>query len=144
MAVLLICSRVWAGRCEDLAKTKLSGVTIDQAQSVTSGTFVPAYGAPLKDLQPFCRVALTARPSKDSDIKIELWLPDNNWNGRLQGTGNGGFAGRISYGALAAGLKHGYAVVNTDMGMADAERLRCRYLRQSPGTLERLGLSRHS
>ena len=118
MAILLFCLRAWAGRCEDLAKTKSSGVTIDQAQPVTSGTFVPAYGAPLKDLQPFCRVALTARPSKDSDIKIELWLPETNWNGRLQGTGNGGFAGRISYAPLAAGLKHGYAVVNTDMGMA--------------------------
>ena len=36
----------------------------------------------------------------------------------LQGTGNGGFAGNISYGALAEGLRRGYAVANTDMGMA--------------------------
>lgn len=45
-------------------------------------------------------------------------MPEANWNGRLEGTGNGGFAGNIAYGALAEGIKHGYAAVNTDMGMA--------------------------
>ena len=45
-------------------------------------------------------------------------MPQSDWNQRLEGTGNGGFAGKISYGALAEGLRRGYAVANTDMGMA--------------------------
>ena len=45
-------------------------------------------------------------------------MPQAGWNQRLEGTGNGGFAGKISYGALAEGVKRGYAVANTDMGMA--------------------------
>jgi feruloyl esterase len=38
------------------------------------------------------------------------------WNGKFLGTGNGAFAGAIRYNQLIGGLKHGYAVVNTDMG----------------------------
>jgi hypothetical protein len=29
----------------------------------------------------FCRVAATLKPSGDSDIKIEVWLPLSGWNG---------------------------------------------------------------
>ena len=58
------------------------------------------------------------KPSADSDILVEIWMPQSDWNQRLEGTGNGGFAGKISYGALAEGLRRGYAVANTDMGMA--------------------------
>jgi feruloyl esterase len=60
----------------------------------------------------------TVKPSADSDILVEIWMPRADWNQRLEGTGNGGFAGKMSYGALAEGLRHGYAVANTDMGMA--------------------------
>jgi hypothetical protein len=28
-------------------------------------------------------------------IKMELWLPAENWNGKFMGTGNGFFAGSI-------------------------------------------------
>ena len=45
-------------------------------------------------------------------------MPEADWNQRFEGTGNGGFAGKISYGALAEGLRRGFAVANTDMGMA--------------------------
>ena len=45
-------------------------------------------------------------------------MPQSGWNERFEGTGNGGFAGTISYNALAEGLRRGYAVANTDMGMA--------------------------
>ena len=57
-----------------------------------------------KNLPAFCRVAATIRPSKDSDIKIEVWLPADGWNGKFQGVGNGGWTGSISYPALMAAL----------------------------------------
>jgi len=60
-------------------------------------------------LPAFCRVAAKLRPSSDSDIKIEVWLPVSGWNGKLQSVGNGGWAGFISYPALALGLADGYA-----------------------------------
>jgi feruloyl esterase len=68
------------------------------------------------DLPPFCRVAATLRPSADSDIKIEVWLPLTNWNGKFQAVGNGGFAGSIEYNFMAAALRSGYATSSTDGG----------------------------
>ena len=59
---------------------------------------------------------MTAKPTSDSDIKIALWLPISNWNGRFQGFGNGGFAGAIDYGQIGAALKLGYAAAATDAG----------------------------
>ena len=44
-------------------------------------------------------------------------MPESGWNSRFEGTGNGGFAGGISWGSLAGELKRGFAVANTDMGM---------------------------
>jgi feruloyl esterase len=61
-------------------------------------------------------VAATLTPSSDSDIKVEVWLPVENWNKKLQSVGNGGWAGVISYPALANALREGYAAASTDTG----------------------------
>jgi hypothetical protein len=61
-------------------------------------------------------VELTARPSADSDIRIEVWLPAEGWNGRLLSVGNGGFGGAIGYRSLADVLRHGFATAATDTG----------------------------
>jgi feruloyl esterase len=63
----------------------------------------------------FCRVAATLAPSSDSEIKIEVWLPEN-WNGKLQGNGNGGWSGQIVPRVLSEGLQRGYATAMTDTG----------------------------
>jgi feruloyl esterase len=114
----LFAAPAFAGNCESLATLHLPHTTITRAETVAEGTFIPPEGKPLPDLPAFCRVTATTRPSPDSDILVEIWMPQSDWNQRLEGTGNGGFAGKISYGALAEGLKRGYAVANTDMGMA--------------------------
>ncbi len=65
---------------------------------------------------PFCRVTATLKPSGDSNIKIEVWLPLEGWNGKMMGAGDFGWAGSIMYGGLLIGLEHGYATVSTDTG----------------------------
>jgi feruloyl esterase len=107
-----------AASCDGLAALQLPHTSIVKAEVVTGGTFASATGMPLADLPPFCRVTAEVKPSADSDILVEIWMPQAGWNERLEGTGNGGFAGKIGYGALAEGLRRGYAVANTDMGMA--------------------------
>ena len=57
-------------------------------------------------------------PTNDSDIRVEVWLPTSGWNGKLQAVGNGGWAGSISYTALAAAVTSGYAAAATDTGHA--------------------------
>ena len=108
-----------AASCESLAGLSRSGVTITAAQAVSAGDFTPPTGAggtPVRNLPAFCRVAATLRPSADSDIRIEVWMPASNWNGRFQGVGNGGWAGTISYGALGLAIAAGYAGASTDAG----------------------------
>ena len=110
-----------AATCESLASLTLPNTTITLAQSVAAGAFaVPGAGAAggtaMSDLPAFCRVAATLKPSSDSDIKIEVWLPAANWNGKFQAVGNGGWAGAIAYPAMADALRRGYATSSTDTG----------------------------
>jgi feruloyl esterase len=117
LRVLLIAfaciSPLSATPCQALLHQSFPQTQVTLAEELTTGHF-----AALSGLPPFCRVAATIRPTPDSDIRVEAWLPLAHWSGRALGTGNGGFAGKISYSALAAGLKSGDAVANTDMGMA--------------------------
>ena len=67
-------------------------------------------------LPAFCRVAATLKPSSDSDIKIEVWMPTENWNGKYQAVGNGAFSGSVNYPQMAPALARGYATSSTDTG----------------------------
>src|SRR5215467_4311674 len=131
--------------CDDMSRLNIPNVKIDSAQLVAPGKFTPppaprvgaapepngvvregrGRGAaapatpppnPYTSLPAFCRVQLTAKPSSDSDIKIEVWMPQNGWNGKFQGVGNGGWAGVISYSAMADAVRAGYASASTDTG----------------------------
>jgi feruloyl esterase len=114
---------VSAATCEGLAELKLPNTTITAAQSVAAGAFAPPSGsaAPYKELPAFCRVAGVIKPTNDSEIKFEVWLPGANWNGKFHGIGNGGFAGSISYTGLAGALARGYATASTDTGHSGAD-----------------------
>lgn len=108
--------------CEDLGSRTFGDASVSSAQLVTAGTFMP----PAPDYMPFsmdyaalpafCRVTGTIRPTADSDIRFELWLPADHWNGRFLQTGNGGAAGLIVYSSMVEPLLRGYAVANTDTG----------------------------
>src|SRR5580693_1651919 len=47
-----------------------------------------ARGAATPTLPAYCHVAATLKPSSDSDIKMELYLPAEGWNGKFQMLGN--------------------------------------------------------
>ena len=108
----------FAASCEGLASLSLPQAKITSAQVVAAGAFTPPTGRPdpYKNVPEFCRVSATLTPSSDSDIKVEFWLPTAGWNRKLQVVGNGGWAGTISYGALAESLRNGYAAASTDTG----------------------------
>jgi feruloyl esterase len=114
-----------AGTCDSLATLAVAQGTVTLAQEVAAGAFTPPAGRgrggasganPYGRVGAFCRVALTLKPSPRSDIKAEVWLPAGGWNGKLQVVGNGGFAGTISYPAMANALVAGYASASTDTG----------------------------
>ena len=111
-----------AASCESLSHLSLPQTQITSAANVPAGAFTPPVpvrtaeeaaqpASPFAHLPAFCRVAATLTPSSDSDIKIEVWLPASGWNSKLQSVGNGGWAGVISYTALARGVAEGYAAI---------------------------------
>lgn len=111
--------------CERLAQLTVPGTKIAVAQSVPAGAFVAGFPAMSKEsnlstfyksLPAFCRIVAEARPTADSDIKIEIWMPATGWNGKFQGLGNGGFAGQIDYRQLGTAVSRGYAAAATDTG----------------------------
>ena len=110
--------------CESLAGLASSSSKITLAQSVPAGAFTPPpspappTGPPTsyRDVPTFCRVLAELTPTRDSDIKIEVWMPTVGWNGKYRGQGNGGFAGTIDYPGLASAVKRGYATAGTDTG----------------------------
>ena len=114
-----------ADACDGLAHLMLPATKI-VARVVAAGTFAgppaPFTGRDMsafyKSLPPFCRVSASAMPTSDSDIKIEVWMPVSGWNGRLQGLGNGGFAGLIDFPNLGVAMSKGYAATATDAGHA--------------------------
>jgi len=108
--------------CDALGQVPLTNATILSAESVAAGAFTPptpanaAAAATFKSLPAFCRIAARLTPSTDSDIRVEVWLPQAGWNRKLQAAGNGGLGGTIPYPALAAAVRAGYAAVATDTG----------------------------
>ena len=113
--------------CEQLAQLALPNARITSAQTIAAGTFTPPaataawlIGNPslYKQLPAFCRVTADDKPTPDSDIKIEIWMPTTGWNGKFRGQGNGGFAGEIDYRSLALAVLQGYASAATDTGHA--------------------------
>ena len=110
-----------AETCESLSKLALKDSTITLAATVPGGELsLPGVSGnsarQYKELPAFCRVAATLTPTSDSEIKVEVWLPAADWNGKFQAVGNGGWAGVISYGAMAQALRRGYATASTDTG----------------------------
>ena len=115
-----------AQSCESLASLTLPNTKITLAQTVDAGAFRPpttdgaappaAAARAFANLTAFCRVTATVKPTSDSDIKIEVWLPASGWNGKFQAVGNGGWAGTIPYPAMGAALGAGYATAGTDTG----------------------------
>lgn len=111
-----------AGDCASLAtRLKLADTTITAAAPVAAGAFSPPgqgmgppanYGA----LPAFCRVAGTIRPTPDSEINFEVWMPLSGWNGKFVGGGNGVWAGSIAYGDMVGPLAAGYATAASDVG----------------------------
>ena len=102
-----------AAACDTMSALSLRSGAVTLAQVVTAGTFVPPAAGrgrggtppPYADLPEFCRVAATLRPSSDSAINIEIWMPTSGWNGKLEAIGGQGWAGTIGYAGLRDALR---------------------------------------
>jgi len=109
--------------CAQLTRLRFEGnTTVSEATEVTSGTITTPTGQVITGLPPFCRVQGLSRPTGDSNIYFEVWLPLHTWNRKFLSSGEGGYAGALNYtrlgldGGLDELLRRGYATASTDTG----------------------------
>jgi hypothetical protein len=116
-----------ADRCTTLSGLKLDQVAIESAAiqparvpvpgaNLPSMTGAPGAGPQVAGLPAFCRVTGSMHPTADSDIRFEVWMPQEGWDGRFNGANSGGLAGYINYNDLAAAIRAGQAVAGSDTG----------------------------
>jgi len=118
-----------AASCAKLSAVSLPDAAVTSAEYVAAGAWklpatarIPASAMQqIAKMPAFCRVAATLKPSSDSDIRIEVWLPPSSlWNGRFEAIGNGGFAGSLTYSGMIQALIANYATASTDTGHSGA------------------------
>src|SRR5260370_16997312 len=92
-----------AATCDSLATLSLPATSVTRAALVPAGEFSLAPGTPppqqqlFKRLPAFCRVAATLSPTSDSEIKIEVWLPAENWNAKFMVLAHGARSPALVY-----------------------------------------------
>lgn len=132
--LLFVSYAVWAQSNQSVAPDQKSCAAlvdgVDSPLSIQSAEFVRpplntfargTAGHQITVNVPFCRVAGTIKPTTDSDIHFELWLPPKaDWNSRFQGVGSGSSQGAIEYQRMMRGLVRGYATLSTDSGHRSA------------------------
>jgi feruloyl esterase len=136
--------------CDGLNAISLPYTTITKSEFVPEGVFqpvpapappagtaAPAAPAPARGATPaapiiapaHCRVVAILKPSPDSLINMELWLPPSDkWNKKFEAVGNGGWAGYIqglgaapgATPAMVTALRAGYATAGNDTGHQEA------------------------
>lgn len=124
LALVLPAAATHAAPCESLTSLASATTAVSVAEGVAAGAFTQPVGRggragganPFGTLPAFCRVAATVKPTPQSEIRMEVWMPAGGWNGKLQVVGNGAWAGSISYPAMASALAEGYATASTDTG----------------------------
>lgn len=114
---------------EKLYQDRLNALKIENGE-ITEIKFLEEVKSPLSsdgmlmnDIPERCEVYATLRPTKNSDIKIVVGFPLENWNGRFLGTGNGGAAGSLVMQEVNAGVARFFATANTDMGTTPDEKM---------------------
>ena len=100
--------------CGRLEASTHPRIEILSATRFPAGGFHAAPGQ-LIQVPGSCRIVAVVRPTADSEVGFELWLPDG-WNGRYVQLGNGGFAGNIDHPSLATEIRRGNAAAMTDTG----------------------------
>jgi hypothetical protein len=126
---LSMSSAAMAADCQALTGKTFDDALILETDDVTAPIIVtnidPLGPHGIGVTTPFCRVRGLIKPAPDSEIDFEVWLPSSAaWNGKVEGVGNGGFAGAVLYADMNSALAAGYAVSSTNSGhwgsMADA------------------------
>ena len=138
----LACSApAFAASCEDLANLKLPDTTIGRRRRFRPATTRHRTRVTRKEMPAFCRVTASVKDAPDSDIRVEMWLPKDQMEGRLpqqrQRRLRRHIRPRLS--GMETAVKRGYASATTDMGTAPSNPAQRRSADRPSAEVEGLG-----
>ena len=112
-----------ASDCQSLGGKILGGALIVETNDITPPFVATSMGPQgVTVTTPFCRVRGLLRPTADSNIYFEVWMPPAaTWNGNYQGNAPGGYVGSMFYEPTERALRAGYAASTTDNGHTGPE-----------------------
>ena len=125
LATLALLSTALAHDCGALKSADIADTKIISADAVPAGDLTTSDKVTRKNMPAFCRVVASVKDAPDSDVRVELWMPNEGWKGVFHVNGNGGYAGILNYnyGAMEAAIRRGYASAETNLGTAPATPL---------------------
>jgi hypothetical protein len=90
------------------------------SQRVPTGYYTNHGGVTVTNVS-FCNITATyTHPGQNDTVHVQVWLPSDTWNGRLQHIGGAGWqAGlhRAGLMGMIASVGEGYATIGTDAGL---------------------------
>jgi hypothetical protein len=101
----------------DVDGAKILSITTETKHEHTTYSGGPLF-PPVSDLN-FCSVKVTLNhPGTTDSVLVEIWLPltREDWNGRFQATGGGGYATGLLEIMLGPAVRDGYAAASTNGG----------------------------
>jgi feruloyl esterase len=107
-----------AADCQSLSGQTIAGALVIETNDINPPFVIANAGAQRVSVTtPFCRVRGLLRPTSDSNIYFEVWLPrPEAWNGNYQCNAPGGYVGSMFYEPTERALRAGYAASTTDNG----------------------------
>lgn len=110
-----------AATCEELVSLTIPDTQIVSAVPVPAGPLEGRGRGPALSLPAYCKVLGVTRPVADSEVHFEVWLPSpETWNGKFEGTGNGGYSGALSLNDMAVAVSRGYAAAGSTRATREA------------------------
>jgi feruloyl esterase len=123
VATTLGATQAKAADCQSLSGKTFAGALIVETNDIKPPFIATSMGPQGVSVStPFCRVRGLLRPTAESNIYFEVWMPPaETWNGNYQGNAPGGYAGSMFYEPTERALRAGYAASTTDNGHIGSE-----------------------
>lgn len=106
----------------DILGAELVDTAANEVHNYSTGSILPGTDVPVTSSINFCNVTVTyTHPGWNDTIDVSLWVPLEDWNGRLLGVGGGGFAASFGHVYQTAAVAKGFVAIATDSGHASGQ-----------------------
>ncbi|EME49563.1 hypothetical protein DOTSEDRAFT_68368 [Dothistroma septosporum NZE10] len=113
-----LCSQLTFPSTLDASPVSCVSYAANETITITGGQQTVTCGTTITPDIDLCRVVLTVTTSPESEVYMEVWLPDGNsaWNGRTMTTDNSGVNGCVAFADMQYVTGMGFAAIGDNGG----------------------------